>query len=84
MLNRTIRQFYRTYEPYLKMSPSYLFEKCIKDDAIASLRECVNVVLYILARVDRPKNPLSKIKRVRPWVSSCCFFLDFQAPCDHN
>ncbi|KAF9211009.1 hypothetical protein BGZ59_008639 [Podila verticillata] len=64
MINRTIKQFYRTYEPYLKMSPNYLFEKCMKDDAIASLRECVDVVHYILARVDRPEDPLSKIKGI--------------------
>ncbi|KAF9313525.1 hypothetical protein BG003_005099, partial [Podila horticola] len=64
MLNRSIMQFYRTYEPYLRMSADYLIENFIKDDATASLTECVNVVHDVLASVDSPDDPLSMIKGI--------------------
>ncbi|KAF9980297.1 hypothetical protein BGZ75_008622, partial [Mortierella antarctica] len=64
MLNRSIKQFYTTYEPYLRMSAEYLTENLIKDDATASLGECVNVVHNILASVESPEDPLSKIKGI--------------------
>ncbi|KAF9899693.1 hypothetical protein EC991_008441 [Linnemannia zychae] len=37
MLNRSIKQFYKTYEPYLKMSADYLIQDFIKDNAIIYL-----------------------------------------------
>lgn len=64
MLNESIKQFYRTYEPYLRMSADYLIENCIQDSAAASLTACVNVVHDLLASVDNPKDPLSMIKGV--------------------
>lgn len=32
MLNRSIKQFNKTYEPYLRMSANYLNESLIKDE----------------------------------------------------
>ncbi|KAG0023833.1 hypothetical protein BGZ81_007912 [Podila clonocystis] len=64
MLNESIMRFYRTYEPFLRMSADYLIEKCIQDNAAASLMECVDVVHNILRCVDSPEDPLSKIKGI--------------------
>ncbi|KAF9087882.1 hypothetical protein BGX27_002838, partial [Mortierella sp. AM989] len=64
MLNSSIEQFYRTYEPYLRMSADYLIENLIKDDAIVSLHECMNIVFNILTSVGSHEDPLSKIKRI--------------------
>ncbi|KAF9157955.1 hypothetical protein BGX21_003884, partial [Mortierella sp. AD011] len=64
MLNRSIKKFYMTYEPYLRMSADYLIENLIKDDATASLSECVDVVHSILTSVENPEDPLSKIKGI--------------------
>jgi len=64
MLNRSIKKFYRTYEPYLRMSADYLIENFIKDNAAASVSECVDVVHDILSSVKSPEDPLSKIKGV--------------------
>ncbi|KAF9539231.1 hypothetical protein EC957_005633 [Mortierella hygrophila] len=64
MLNRSIEQFYRTYEPYLRISADYLIENLIKDNAAASLSECVLVVHNILTSVGSPEDPLSKIKGI--------------------
>ncbi|KAG0196040.1 hypothetical protein BGX28_000212 [Mortierella sp. GBA30] len=64
MLNRSIKKFYKTYEPYLRMSADYLIENLIKDDATASLGECVDLVHDILASVKSPEDPLSMIKGI--------------------
>ncbi|KAG9067497.1 hypothetical protein KI688_012280 [Linnemannia hyalina] len=64
MLNESIAEFYRTYEPYLRMSVDYLIEKYIKDDATSSMRACVNLVHRILTRVKSPEDPLSMIKGI--------------------
>lgn len=65
MLNESIKQFYRTYEPYLRMSADYLIENFIQDSAATSLTACVNVVHDILDSVDSPEDPLSMINGVR-------------------
>lgn len=57
MLNRSIKQFYTTYEPYLRMSADYLIQDLIKDDATASLGECVNIVHNILTSIENPEDP---------------------------
>ncbi|KAG0020179.1 hypothetical protein BGZ80_004652, partial [Entomortierella chlamydospora] len=36
MLNESIKQFYRTYEPYLRESADYLIEKFIQSDPVAN------------------------------------------------
>ncbi|KFH67350.1 hypothetical protein MVEG_06084 [Podila verticillata NRRL 6337] len=64
MLNKSIKQFYRTYESYLRMSADYLIENFIQDSAAASLTACVNVVHDLLASVDSPEDPLSMIKGI--------------------
>ncbi|KAG0350257.1 hypothetical protein BGZ54_003938, partial [Gamsiella multidivaricata] len=64
MLNESIKQFYRTYEPYFRMSANYLIENFIQDSAAASLTACVNVVHDLLASVDSPEDPLSMIKGI--------------------
>ncbi|KAG0256198.1 hypothetical protein DFQ27_005862 [Actinomortierella ambigua] len=64
MLNRSIKQFYQTYEPYLRVSADYLIENLIKDDATASLGECANFVHNTLARVESPEDPLLRIKGI--------------------
>ncbi|KAF9103236.1 hypothetical protein BGX27_010669, partial [Mortierella sp. AM989] len=64
MLNGSIKQFYTTYEPYLRKSADHLIQDLIKDDATASLGKCVNVVHNILTRVENPDDPLSKIKGI--------------------
>ncbi|KAF9967657.1 hypothetical protein BGZ73_000461, partial [Actinomortierella ambigua] len=64
MLNESIMQFYRTYEPYLRMSADYLVGNFVKDDAAASLTACVNIVHSILASVKNPEDPLSRIKGI--------------------
>lgn len=64
LLNRSIKQFYKTYEPYLRMSADHLIQDLIKDDATASLGECVNLVHNILSSIANPEDPLSKIKGV--------------------
>ncbi|KAG9060984.1 hypothetical protein KI688_007814 [Linnemannia hyalina] len=64
MLNESIMEFYRTYEPYLRRSADDLIENFIKDDASASLIACVNVVHRILTSVENPEDPLSKIKGI--------------------
>jgi hypothetical protein len=64
MLNESIKEFYTTYEPYLRMSADYLIEKYIRDNATASLRACVNVVHKILTNIKNLEDPLSKIKGV--------------------
>ncbi|KAF9911366.1 hypothetical protein EC991_003931 [Linnemannia zychae] len=64
MLNRSIKEFYKTYEPYLRVSADYLIQDLIKDDATASLGECVNLVRNILSSIDNPEDPLSKIKGI--------------------
>ncbi|KAF9391728.1 hypothetical protein CPC16_003981 [Podila verticillata] len=64
MLNKSIKQFYRTYKSYLRMSADYLIENFIQDSAAASLTACVNVVHDLLASVDSPEDPLSMIKGI--------------------
>ncbi|KAF9430722.1 hypothetical protein BGZ76_000736 [Entomortierella beljakovae] len=64
MLNRSIKQFYRTYEPYLRISAEHAIENLIMDDATASLGECVNIIHDILTSVKSPEDPLSKIKGI--------------------
>ncbi|KAG0205824.1 hypothetical protein BGX28_002604 [Mortierella sp. GBA30] len=64
MLNNSIMQFYRAYEPYLRMSADYLIGNFIKDDATASMRACVDVVHNILTTVNSPEDPLSMIKGI--------------------
>ncbi|KAG9063512.1 hypothetical protein KI688_004396 [Linnemannia hyalina] len=64
MLNASIKQFYRIYEPYLRMSADYLIENFIKNTAAASLTACVNVVHNILANNKSPEDPLSMIKGI--------------------
>ncbi|KAF9086459.1 hypothetical protein BGX27_003196, partial [Mortierella sp. AM989] len=64
MLNESIMQFYRIYEPYLRMSADYLIGNFIKDNAAASLTACVNLVHSVLASVKSPEDPLSKIKGI--------------------
>ncbi|KAG0042373.1 hypothetical protein BGZ83_000546 [Gryganskiella cystojenkinii] len=46
------------------MSADYLIENLIKDDAAASLGECVDVVRRILATVENPDDPLLMIKGI--------------------
>ncbi|KAG0283399.1 hypothetical protein BGZ97_008557, partial [Linnemannia gamsii] len=63
MLNRSIKKFYKIYEPYLRMSADYLIQNFIEDDdAVTSLTRCVNVVHNVLTRVKSPEDPLSKVK----------------------
>ncbi|KAF9908355.1 hypothetical protein EC991_009907 [Linnemannia zychae] len=62
MLNESIMQFYRAYDPYLGMSADYLIGNFINDDATASLRACVNVVRNTLASVRTLEDPLSRIR----------------------
>ncbi|KAF9356723.1 hypothetical protein BGX34_009784, partial [Mortierella sp. NVP85] len=64
MLIESIRTFYRTYEPYLRMSADYLIKNYTRDDAVACLNECANLVYDTLKHVDSPENPLSKIKGI--------------------
>ncbi|KAF9949898.1 hypothetical protein BGZ70_001591, partial [Mortierella alpina] len=64
LLNRSIKKFYRTYEPYLRMSADYLIENFIKDNAAESLSECVDVVHAILSSIETSKDPLSRIKGI--------------------
>ncbi|KAG0058715.1 hypothetical protein BGZ90_004807 [Linnemannia elongata] len=64
MLNESIMEFYRTYEPYLRMPADYLIEKYVKDDAMASMRACANVVHNILSSAKSPEDPLSMIKGI--------------------
>lgn len=64
MLSESIMEFYRTYEPYLRMSADYLIEKYVKDDAMASMRACANVVHNILSSAKSPEDPLSMIKGI--------------------
>ncbi|KFH68186.1 hypothetical protein MVEG_06915 [Podila verticillata NRRL 6337] len=64
MLNESIKQFYRTYEPYLRISADYVIENYIQDSAAASLTASVNVVHDLLASVDSPKDLLSMIKGI--------------------
>ncbi|KAF9186305.1 hypothetical protein BGZ49_004197, partial [Haplosporangium sp. Z 27] len=64
MLNESIKQFYRTYEPYLRILADHLIENYIKDDATASMTACVNVVHNVLASVKSPEDPLSMIKGI--------------------
>ncbi|KAF9942415.1 hypothetical protein BGZ67_001771 [Mortierella alpina] len=63
-IDESIKKFYRTYEPYLRMSAHYLIENFIKDNAVASQSECVGVVHNILSSVKSPEDPLSKIKGI--------------------
>ncbi|KAF9899254.1 hypothetical protein EC991_009220, partial [Linnemannia zychae] len=63
MLNESIMRFYRTYEPYLRMSADYLIEHFIKDNAAESLTSCVDVVHNIL-REANAEDPLSMIKGI--------------------
>ncbi|KAF9160312.1 hypothetical protein DFQ26_005673 [Actinomortierella ambigua] len=64
MLNRSIKQFYKTYEPYLRVSADYLIKNFIKDDATASLGECADFVHNTLASVESPEDPLLRIKGI--------------------
>ncbi|KAF9375020.1 hypothetical protein CPC16_000941 [Podila verticillata] len=64
MLNESIKQFYGTYEPYLRISADYLIENYIQDSAAASLTAGVNVVHDLLASVDSPEDLLSMIKGI--------------------
>ena len=73
MLNHAIRQFYRTYEPYLRVSANHLIENFIDDDAATSLKMCVDAVNDILGSVS-PEDPLSMIKGVR-LDRDICFML---------
>jgi hypothetical protein len=82
MLNRSIKQFYTTYEPYLRMSADHLIQDLIKDDATASLGECVNVVHNILTSINNPEDPLSKIKGV--CVLAYSPLLSSPIPCEHT
>ncbi|KAG0339213.1 hypothetical protein BG004_006921, partial [Podila humilis] len=62
MLNESIKLFYRTYAPYLRMSADHLIETLIKNNAAASLTACVNLVHEIVTKVKSPDDPLAKIK----------------------
>ncbi|KAG0333863.1 hypothetical protein BG000_008832 [Podila horticola] len=64
MLNESIKRFYKIYEPYLRMSASYLIENFIKDNAAESMMACVDVVHGILGSVKSPEDPLSMIKGI--------------------
>ncbi|KAG0377005.1 hypothetical protein BGX24_006852 [Mortierella sp. AD032] len=64
MLNESIKQFYRTYEPYLRISADYLIKNFINSDATASMRACASVVHKALAKVRSPDDPLSMIKGI--------------------
>ncbi|KAG0013602.1 hypothetical protein BGZ80_010966 [Entomortierella chlamydospora] len=44
MLNESIKRFYMTYEPYLRMSVDYLIANSIKDNAAESITACVDIV----------------------------------------
>ncbi|KAF9942577.1 hypothetical protein BGZ70_006118, partial [Mortierella alpina] len=46
------------------MSADYLIENFIEDNAVVSLRECVNVVRAILSSIKIPEDPLSRIKGI--------------------
>jgi len=75
IVNVSISKFYRTYEPYLRMSADSLIRDLIKDDAAASMAECANVVHNILGSVKSPEDPLSMIKGVRIKIDMsvlCC------------
>ncbi|KAF9538374.1 hypothetical protein EC957_006867 [Mortierella hygrophila] len=63
-LNESIKQSYRVFEPYLRMSADYLIENFIENTAAASLTACVNVVHNTLASAKRPEDPLSMIKGI--------------------
>ncbi|KAF9551469.1 hypothetical protein EC957_008138 [Mortierella hygrophila] len=56
MLNNSIAGFYRTYEPYLRMSADYLIEKYINDDATSSMRACVQVIYLMADEYDSNSN----------------------------
>ncbi|KAK3810194.1 MAG: hypothetical protein J3Q66DRAFT_352384 [Benniella sp.] len=64
MLNESIKQFYRTYEPYLRMPADYLIEEYMEDNAAGSLTACANLVDYTLKRISCREDPLSKIKGI--------------------
>lgn len=59
--------------PYPRISADYLIENFVRDDATSSTVECVNVEQNILASVESPEDPLSRIKGVCAMDS--CFFV---------
>lgn len=78
MLNDSIARFYRTYEPYLRMSADYLIQNLIMANAASSLNACVDAVHRVLSGVKSSEDPLSKIKGVcARWTS---FFCDCKFP----
>ncbi|KAG0364210.1 hypothetical protein BGX24_004728 [Mortierella sp. AD032] len=65
MLNESIKRFYMTYEPYLRMSAEYLIENFIKDNSAESMIACANLVHGVLASSAlSPGDPHSMIKGI--------------------
>ncbi|KAK3836308.1 MAG: hypothetical protein J3R72DRAFT_203444 [Linnemannia gamsii] len=64
MLNESIKRFYMTYEPYLRMSAEDLIENLIMENSAESMIACANVVHGVLANARSPEDPLSKIKGI--------------------